>query len=304
MSLLPPIVDVEAFEAVRKKDIFGPGLKVIAERHGLPAEAPQKPPRGSLPVFYWGEYVIKLYPNIYSDEAQREQQVLGHLAGKLPFLTPLPVASGVLDTWDYLVMGRLPGLELKELWDDLSFSEKTQLLTDLGAGVAQMHQLSPPVLAAPPWHKFIAERRAEAYAHHQKKNMPAPWLAELEGYLDSLRLPDKPLALLHTELMPDHTLVRKVDGRFKITGIFDFEPALVGHPEYEFASVGLFFGRGQPGLLSAFLSGYGAKDPQPPGILAMALLHRYSNFSWYRQFMPNLDDGPLQALAQGWFPVK
>ena len=110
--------------------------------------------------------------------------------------------------------------------------------------------------------------------------------------------------LLHTEVMREHLLVERREGAWHITGLIDFEPAMLGAPEYELAAVGIFLTCAEPGLLRVLLDAYGAEvdDELPLRIMAYALLHRYSNLRWYLERLPVLDDvGDLESLARRWF---
>src|SRR5437867_1246774 len=105
------------------------------------------------------------------------------------------------------------------------------------------------------------------------------------------RVPLLARSLLHTEIMREHLLVEETRDGFRLSGLFDFEPAMVGAPEYELASVGVFFSAGDPTLLRTLLLAYGlGEDELSPNLsrraLAYALLHRYSNLSWYLTRVP------------------
>jgi hygromycin-B 7''-O-kinase len=115
---------------------------------------------------------------------------------------------------------------------------------------------------------------------------------------------DGQLALLHTEIMREHLLVERFEDGWHISGLFDFEPAMLGAREYDLAAVGIFLTCAEPGLLRAFLVAYGAEidDELPLRIMAYALLHRYSNLRWYLERLPVPDHGgDLERLARTWF---
>jgi hygromycin-B 7''-O-kinase len=110
--------------------------------------------------------------------------------------------------------------------------------------------------------------------------------------------------LLHTEVMREHLLVERRNGAWRISGLFDFEPAMIGAPEYELAAVGIFLTCAEPGLLGALLDAYGGEvdDELPFRVMAYALLHRYSNLRWYLERLPVVDEaGDLESLARRWF---
>ena len=90
---------------------------------------------------------------------------------------------------------------------------------------------------------------------------------------------------------------------------FDFEPAMVGEPDYEFASVGLFVACGDARLLRRTLKSYGHADADGGAALACrfmahALLHRYSNLRWYLQRLPPQGETTLEPLAQRWWALR
>ena len=79
---------------------------------------------------------------------------------------------------------------------------------------------------------------------------------------------------------------------------------MVGAPDYELASVGIFVAGAEAGVLRAVLEGYGMgpDDDLAPRIMAYALLHRYSNLRWYLERLPPVPDAKtIEALARGWF---
>lgn len=100
-----------------------------------------------------------------------------------------------------------------------------------------------------------------------------------------------------------HVFTQDGDKGAQISGLIDFEPAMVGLREYEFASVGLFVAQGNSRLLRAFLSGYGHSiDPElHRRVMGFALLHRYSSLRWYLEFMPNGDT--IEDLTERWFGI-
>jgi hygromycin-B 7''-O-kinase len=81
---------------------------------------------------------------------------------------------------------------------------------------------------------------------------------------------------------------------------------MIGAPDYELASVGLFFSCGDRRLLRRVLAGCGHL-PSASGaqhsrrLLAYAILHRYSNLRWYLERLPVPGATTLEALAEAWF---
>jgi hygromycin-B 7''-O-kinase len=89
----------------------------------------------------------------------------------------------------------------------------------------------------------------------------------------------------------------------------DFEPAMRGAREYEFAAVGLFVSRGDTAFLRRLLRAYGYRphqldDALARRLLAYALLHRYSDLRWYLEQLPAPPVPTLDALAANWWRLR
>ncbi|WIY06742.1 aminoglycoside 3'-phosphotransferase/choline kinase family protein [Amycolatopsis mongoliensis] len=254
---------------------------------------------GSLPVYAVGDdLVLKLYPPVYRDELTTERTMLEVLHGVLP--VPEPVRSGERDGWGHLLMTRLPGRTLEEAWPSLSTEDKQRLMPRLGGLLATLHAVDDArleVLAPKDWTEFVAGQRAKVVDHHRRTGLAEAWVAQIPAFLDTVGLDAPPVVPLHTEFMRDHVMVGP-DGR--VTGVFDFEPAMRGAAEYDFVAAGLFVSSGDGGLLRRLLDGYG-QPIDPRRCLAYALLHVYSDFTWYFDVMPAPPEPTLDALATAWW---
>jgi hygromycin-B 7''-O-kinase len=117
---------------------------------------------------------------------------------------------------------------------------------------------------------------------------------------------EPPRALLHTELMREHLLASPDGSGWRLSGLFDFEPAMLGAPEYDFASFGLFVSCGDGNFLRRALLAYGHAEHALDGalqcrLMAYALLHRYSNLRWYLERLPAAGATTLEQLAARWW---
>jgi hygromycin-B 7''-O-kinase len=254
--------------------------------------------------------VLKLYPPVYGAECETERAALAAVSGQLPIPTPHLDAVGELDGWRYVLMQRLPGESLATAWPRLDERDRERLCAARGEGLAALHAVRRPELAAlgpPSWSAFVRAQRASALERQRAAGLDEAWLVQVPALLDAVALDlDGPPVLLHTEVMREHLLVRPGARGWELCGLFDFEPAMVGAPEYEFASVGVFVTAGAPHLLRALLRGYGYRDDQLDDalahrLLAYALVHRYANLRWYLERLPAPEAPTLEALARrGW----
>lgn len=312
---LPTAETHEQFMAVRRDESrLGPAVSALVSRLGLGDERVERFADGSLPVYAVGDrHVLKLYPSVALPEGYDvEHAVLRAVEGRLPIPTPRVSEAGQLDGWSYILMTRLRGESLAEAWPHIPRDDRMELAAVVGETLAALHSVSSPavdaVVGPPDWDGFIRTRREACVAHHRADGLDEAWLAQIPGFLDSVELPPSAPVLLHTEVMREHlTVVRDGDG-WRLSGLFDFEPAMRGAREYEFASVGLFFSCGEPEILRRLLLAYGYRDSDlgeelSRRLLAYALLHRYSSLAWYLTRLPAPPRPTLGCLAAHWWAL-
>jgi hygromycin-B 7''-O-kinase len=207
-------------------------------------------------------------------------------------------------------MNRLPGVPLDTVWNQVSAKDRDRLAGQLGETIAALHQLPPPAIAdwwPADWSGFVAHQRAKCVSEQRALGLPALWADQITAFLDAVALPSRPSVLLHTEIMRQHLLVGEgTEGAWQLTGLIDFEPAMRGEREYEFVSVGVFVAEGDARFLTRTLTSYGYRhdqlDPElRRRLLALGMLHRYSNLSWWMHRLPEPDRPTLNALADRWF---
>lgn len=309
---LPAVGNREEFDRIaRNEALLRPGAEALCAALGFKLGA--RFAAGSLPVYGLDRnLVLKLYPPVHDDERVREVAMLGTLAGRLPIATPAVERSGTVGAWGYLVMSRLPGEPMSSTWSAMSSAERERLAEELGGALAVLHSLREPRLAAvcDQWERFVAEQRETAVARQKARGLAAHWLEQIPDLLQRVTLPSVTTdALLHTEIMRDHVLVQPSSKGYVLSGLVDFEPSMLGAPEYEFASVGVFFSCGDARLLRHLLVGYGYRPSELDAalshrLLVYGLLHRYSNFPWYIERLalsPTVRT--FEALAEAWWGV-
>lgn len=265
---------------------------------------------GSVPVYAVADgYVLKLFPSNEQAFFETEKSALTRIDGSLAIPTPRLVAAGEHEAWWYVVMTRLHGVSLAEAWPTIPADARAQLMRDVGIGIAALHALPStdmPSLALD-WPAFLDAQRSSARERQRIKGLASPWIELIDPFLTTwMPADDGRRALLHTEIMREHLLVERHDDDWRLSGLVDFEPAMVGAPDYDFASIGVFVACGAPGLLRALLDAYGAKvdETLPYRIMAYALLHRYSHLRWYIERLGVGDARDLESLARRWFAVS
>ncbi|ACU36109.1 aminoglycoside 3'-phosphotransferase/choline kinase family protein [Actinosynnema pretiosum subsp. pretiosum] len=290
-----PVADTEArFEAITPEELL-PGVAELARRLGLTA-VPERFASGSLPVYSVGhDHVLKLFPALYLPEVAPERDVLAAVHGKLPAPTPELLGSGEFQGWGYVHMGRLHGDEVHLRWPRLGAAERVDLAHRVGECLAALHEVPSPVAEPADWAAFTARQRAGCVERQRARGLAERWVEQIPDFLDSVDLGAEPRVLAHTEVMGAHLLTS--GGR--LTGLFDFEPAMPAAREYEFVATGVFLTRGERAANRALHAGYG-REVDPRRVMAYTLLHVYSNLPWYLKEVPS-GATTFDELAQDWF---
>jgi hygromycin-B 7''-O-kinase len=263
----PPAGTEAEFDALTRQDLL-PVVTSLTGSLGLGEVVPFT--EGSLPVYAVGDdLVLKLFPPVHLDELPTERTMLEVLHGNLPIPTPRGERVGEQDGWGYVLMERLRGETLKDVWPRLSTEDKERLAPELGEALAALHSLRDPrldVLDPPNWTEFLAGQRAKVVEHHRKTGLDEGWIAQIPAFLDSVDLGSPPAVPLHTEFTRDHVMVAHDGDRLRLTGLFDFEPAMRGAAEYEQLQVvpagaararGAHAGKPQPGVVERVTAGTG-----------------------------------------------
>lgn len=312
MTLMPFIFTESEFaDIVDEQALFDIAVDAIVQRHGLGGGPRRRYGSGSMIVYAIGHaFVVKLFPPIYGDGARTESLALEQLQGRLSVETPRLAATGEIDGWPYVVMSQLPGQDLASVWTDIPPANRTHIAREVGELLAQLHALPTDGLGplTVDWPAWAATQRDEVVARQRALGASDAWVEQIPAFLDRVDVGVGPRGsgLLHTEIMREHLKVCCVRGRWRLCGLFDFEPAMVGPVDYEFASVGLFVARGERGLMRPLLEAYGIAphaidDALSERFLAMTLLHRYCNLKWYLGLLPSPEGQTLEALARAWW---
>lgn len=287
MHLLPPApTRAEILAYLRAPDGWGPAMRAIAARHGLPTAELTPLPLGSNVVFAAGPTVVKLAPPAWAREVEAERLVLGAVDGRLAVPTPALVASGDLDGWPYVVIRRMPGRQAGEVWTRVPAAEQASLLEGLGAALAGLHRLDVPGLAAlaPTFGEVLAVDAAARRARHVGYGLSPAWIEEIEARVAPLlpALAALPRVTMHADLTWDNVLLVEEGGRWRVSALLDFADAIVAPAIYDLAAPAFHWTTGRPDLWRAFLDGLGALAwpagaSRATSVLAACWVHRFVN---------------------------
>jgi hygromycin-B 7''-O-kinase len=309
--------EVETWDAMPGEAALRPGVERLCGELGVDPAGLVRYGSGSRPVYAAGDLVLKLFPPLDGDAYRVEASVLAAVSGALPAATPAVHAVGEHGTgegrgWGYVLMSRLPGVPLDTVWPELTEADRDRIADRLGQTLAALHNVEPPERLPEGWRAFVTRQRASCEREQRELGLAHEWAAQIPGFLDSTPLRDTPLrdtpqALLHTEIMREHLLVSQDrGGAWQLSGLIDFEPAMRGAPEYEFAALGVFAAAGDARFLRRALLAYGYSDGELDTglrrrLMGWTILHRYSHLSAYLARLPPPSTATFEAAADRWF---
>ncbi len=265
---LPVITDAADYESHFNHDIWRQAAASICARHNLSYASLRRSQQGENIIFFVDRrFVIKIFAP-FRQCYLREKAALEFANGKLRIETPATLHAGEIEGWSYLVMTRLAGFTAREVWPEVGERDRIEIVSRLGAALKNLHDHAPP-LSDPAlnrdWSGFI-ERQAQNCVERQRDCYANPeWLESLPAYI-AARLPLLPVeskpALLHSDVHLGNLLLAQENGRWKISGIFDFGDSFCGFHEYEFVAPGVLMTQGSRRLQRAFLLAYGYKESE------------------------------------------
>lgn len=306
---LPNISTEEQIKALdRRNSVFEDATRMILAKNGITVDTIVAPTTGSCPVTIANDRIVtKFFAPIYFEETAKERDALLTLS-RLPGCAPRLIDDGELDGWGYVVMEKLRGKSLAEWWPELTEQERSESSREIGYRLRALHELTQSRSSSDrrTWDMFLSKQANGAAERQRRLGLREKLTDQIEPFLSSVALPvPESLSLLHTEVMREHLFFDRNGDHLAFAGFIDFEPSMVGAPEYEFASFGLFVSSGSRTVFRSVCEGYGVLEPADESfqrrIMAYTLLHRYANLPWYLEFMPNGES--FDELASLWWGV-
>ena len=248
----------EDFARFSGDGIWHAAARIIAQKHRLAFDELRRAEQGENIIFFLDDrLVIKIYVP-HRNGFEREKIALESARTSLPI--PEIVAHGELDGYKYLINTRLKGeLMTRENWLRLEKKEQIPLLAGLAEGLRELHR-SDSTRIDFDWQKFIAHQAATCFERQKACRVNERVLAEIPGYLEEnltlLPAASEPV-FLHGDVHFGNLRVLQTNGKWRISGLFDFADSLKGFHEYEFLAVGVLMIQGQGELQREFFRAFG-----------------------------------------------
>ena len=266
---LPVIASAADYERHFNDDLWQEVAAVICARHRLPYTSLRRLLQGENIIFFVDErLVIRIFAPFRSQYVRETAALEFAATARLGVETPQVMHAGELEGWPYLVMTRLAGRPMRDVWSEVETCNRHEIVARLGVALRQLH--TPP---APPseaalnrdWLGFVGRQARGAVERQRACGANPEWLESLPGYI-AARLELLPTryepVLLHGDVHPGNLLLAERDGRWQVTGLFDFGDSLCGFHEYEFVAPGVLMVQGRGELQRTFLLAYGYREAE------------------------------------------
>ena len=235
-----------------------------------------------------GGYVLRGNP--HEGQLHRERYVAGiiHARTHVPVPWPYRVEDDPsLFGWPYAIMPRLPGAQLAdpEIRRQLTPEDRTGIVVALAECLALLHDAPFDAVAsydatvqgfrpAPrayadwfgAWTRWWLDRCRAASAATTDEDV-----AWVEAIIAGARAPLAEAftpCLVHTDYKENNTVAQKLDGRWRISGLFDLAETYAGDGEYDLGRAYCEYVLHRPELAQAYLRTYLALRPPRPGFEA------------------------------------
>ncbi|MBA2737419.1 MAG: aminoglycoside phosphotransferase family protein [Pyrinomonadaceae bacterium] len=279
--ILPVILTAEDFSKYYKADFWSQMAETICFRHKISFNRLQRSAFGESIVFLVDtKFVIKIYIPI-KNGLRREKSALEF--AKTCFKLPEIIASGQIENFDYLVMTQIAGESItRDIWLNLEKSEQIQILSELARGLTELHASETAQIDFD-WHKFIESQAENCVGRQRLCGVNSQILESLPVFLEAnLKLlpANFKQVFLHGDVHFGNLRFKEINGRWQISGLFDFADSLRGFHEYDFLAIGVLMIQGQGDLQREFFRAFGYADSEIDETLRRRLMLLTCFYEW------------------------
>ena len=289
MALLPEEISEAQYSARYHDDaLWSRVIEAIALEHGLGALTRTRIPYGSSIVYALGDaLVLKLGCPLWRDEFEIEVALGRCLSSFDAGTLKLPKVRliGELEGWPYMVMDRVVGVPVCEVWAQVSAPERLRIAQELGQFMAQLQRV--PLKSTRTTLLAQGEQwRLGAVSHAIERIKAKPeleaWLEVIEPWLAGWP-PPAATHLIHADLTDDNILLAQGAEGWHVSGVIDFGDAMLGSSLYEACVPVACLFYGQAAQLEAMLKAAGVSldgGAWRDELAKCVVTHRYCDPSW------------------------
>lgn len=289
---LPNIKNETDFNAHFRDDVWQQAAAIICECHKIPCDNLVRASQGESIIFFVDEsYIVKIFAPL-RDSYKREVASLEFIENKISIETPKIVQTGQIESLSYLVMTQLSGVSMRDVWLDIEEPDKMEIVSRLGIVMRELHSYAAPLsdnALNRNWEGFIEYQRHTSLERQRNNNANPEWLESLPEYLAAVPklLPTEPnQVFLHGDIHPYNLRLSQINGRWQISGLFDFGDSLCGFHEYDFVAPGVLMVQGKRELQRELLTAYGYRETEldlnlRSRLMLLTILYECSNLYKY-----------------------
>ncbi|WP_281556915.1 phosphotransferase [Thalassomonas sp. RHCl1] len=290
-------------------EFWQPLLNFIQEKHGLAQGSWQRIHAGGNVLFALNdEFIVKVVPPNWVYQGQAEIDAAALLGQQLSIAIPRILASGTVNNWLYVVMTKLSGVSLADVWQELSQDDKLLLVQQLGQFIRELHRLALPAdhKMKVNWEDYLEQLKENCVPRHQRKGVNADLVMQIEAYLaqQELTFDDGADIFIHMDLHPWNLMVEQKGGQYCLSGVLDFGDAIVGRSRLlELLTPMLFMCQGNEALVQTLLESYALldvtdKEKLRQQLMAIALLRPACDFNFV------LSQVPVSGERKNWQQIS
>lgn len=297
--------DIEDFAASFKSEIWQSIAENICRKHKISFRELKRAAQGESVVFLVDDkFVIKIH---IPHKQGFEREKLALETAKTTLKIPEVVAFGEIKNYTYLVTTQIKGeLMTREIWLKLDLREQINILSQLAEGLKQLHKSDASKINFD-WHGFIRKQAETCYERQKNCAVNAKVLAQIPGYLEqNLKLLSVNFkeSFLHGDVHFGNLRLRKINGSWQISGLFDFADSLKGFHEYDFLAVGVLMIQGQGELQREFFRFFDYPDSAinedlRKRLMLLTMFYEWSDLRRYAiRLRPEAIDYSLEELEK------
>jgi hygromycin-B 7''-O-kinase len=233
-----------------------------------------------------GEYVLRgapFYPHQFPQERFFTQQLHEGTRAAVPWPYLLDPSDAIFG-WSYVIMPRLPGLQLsdRDVRAGLSAADKHGIARAMGETLAELHRLTRATAGAydlasdtiqpfetsyAEWATSLIRECVEAAISLSDRTTDAD-VAWVESVIAqnraALDVPFRP-CFVNMDYKEDNVVVQRVDGTWCVSGVFDYMDAHFGDGELDLARCVAVYSEADVTLAREFVRAYAHCKPLRPG---------------------------------------
>ena len=290
-----------------QSDIWLGAAIEICRRHRISFEEIKRSASSDHIVFLIDDsFVLKIY-RPFRGSFERETKALEFVGGKIDFKIPDILYIGEIEDFKYVLMTQMAGAALtRNFWLTLPENEQTAFISKLAFCLKQIHELNAQAFVCD-GAKFVEDRAATFVERQIAHGVNADIIESLPAFIEAnLKLVPKSsrTVFMHGDVHFGNLRFEKINGEWKISGLFDFADSRRGFHEYDFLAVGILMIQGQAEIQREFFKSYGYAGNQLDEsfrrrMMMLTMLYETSDLRRYAlRLAPEAVDFSLEVLEK------